>query len=383
MFSILRFMTKDKMMVKFIDPTSQLNRIKNSLAKRFEQIHRHCIFVMGPEVKDLEERLSDYLGVKHAIACGSGTDALILALMALGVETGDEVICPDFSFFATSESVSFLGARPVFVDIDPKTYNLNPRQLEGQISSKTAAVIPVSLYGQCADYDEINRTISHAYGKGEEGVVIIEDAAQSFGALYKGKKSCSLTTMAATSFYPTKPLAAFGDGGAVFTDCDRLAQKLRELRNHGSERRYHHTAVGMNSRMDSYQAAVLLEKLALLDEEMEQRQEVARYYDEALKDDWEVPFIDAHNLSAYAQYTVRAHRREPFIQWMERRGIPVMIHYPTPLSLQPAYGGKYGAPCPESLKASQEVISLPFHPYLCREDQDLVIAQMRGFLNST
>ena len=360
------------MMIKFIDPKRQFNRIKEGLLKRFDGIHRHCSFIMGPEVRELEEQLSRYLGVRHTIACANGTDALFLSLMALNIKAGDEVICPDFSFFATSECISLLGGRPVFVDIDPRTYNLDPRQLAAKIGDKTLAVISVNLYGQCADYDEINAVCDR------HQIPVIEDAAQSFGARYKERNSGRLTTMGTTSFYPSKPLAAYGDAGALFTDCDDLAQRLRVLRDNGSESRYLHTSVGMNSRMDSYQAAVLLEKLTLFDEEVERRQEVAHRYDEALKDDVVIPFIESHNLSVYAQYTIRVRERERFVQRMNRRGLPVMVHYPRPLSQQPVYEGQY-RPCPESLKAAREVVSLPFHPYLTKSDQDLVIAATREF----
>ena len=371
-------------MVKFIDPQPQYHRIRERLAERFERIHRHSAFIMGPEVGELEGQLSHYLGAKHAIACANGTDALTLALMALKVGEGDEVICPDFSFFATSECISLLKARPVFVDIDPRTYNLDPRQLARQIGAKTAAVIAVSLYGQCADYDEINAICER------HRVPVIEDAAQSFGATYKGRKSCHLTTLAVTSFYPTKPLAAYGNAGALFTDCSDLAQKLRKLRDHGAESKYLHTAVGMNSRMDSYQAAVLLEKLALFDEEVERRQEVAGRYHVALQDceGVDIPFVESHNRSVYAQYTIRVRGggREQFIRQMQQRGLPVMIHYPRPLSRQPVYlyrdregerGQHEDALCPESLKAANEVASLPFHPYLSQSDQELVSAGVR------
>ena len=359
-------------MIQFIDPQPQLDRIKGGLAKRFQQIHQHCSFILGPEVQELELRLAEYLQVKHAIACGNGTDALLLSLMALHIQAGDEVICPDFSFFAASECISLLGAKPVFVDIDPQTYNLNPRQLASKINHKTIAVIPVNLYGQCADYDEINALCN------QHQIPVIEDAAQSLGALYKGKKSGHLTTIAATSFYPTKPLAAHGDAGALFTDDDGLAKKLRELRGHGAQSRHCHTAVGMNSRMDSYQAAVLLEKLCIFDDEIAQRQEVAERYNKALQDDVAIPFVESHNLSVYAQYTIRVKQREQFVRQMKTEGIPVMIHYPQPLSRQPVYEGKYPT-CPESLRASREVASLPFYPYLSRSDQDRVIAGVKKF----
>ena len=360
--------------IRFIDPRPQFERIKDRLAKRFDQIHGHCSFIMGPEVAELEGQLSHYLGVKHAITCASGTDALILSLMALNIQAGDEVICPDFSFFASCECVSFLGGRPLFVDINPRTYNLDVRQLSGAVTERTKAVIPVSLYGQCADYDEINR-ICH-----ERQIPVIEDAAQSLGAVYKGRKSGGLTSIATTSFYPTKPLGAYGDAGALFTDDDDLAQKLRELRNHGSPSRYRHTRVGMNSRMDSYQAAVLLEKLALFDEEIQLRQRVAKRYDEALQGLVTIPFIEEHNLSVYAQYTIRVHDRERFLQRMGERGLAVMVHYPRSLSQQPIYEGQYEAVCIEALKASQEVVGLPFGPYLSVSDQDLVISGVKECL---
>ena len=360
-------------MIKFIDPKSQQDRIKDGLSRRFDKIHKHCGFILGPEVGELEAQLSKYVGVKHAIACSNGTDALILSLMALRIQPGDEVICPDFSFFSTSECISILGGKPVFIDIDPRTYNLNPRQLANKINKKTVAVISVNLYGQCADYDEINAICS------EHQIPVVEDAAQSFGAMYKGKKSCHLTTMATTSFYPTKPLAAHGDAGAIFTDDNLLANKLRELRNHGAKSRYFHTSVGMNSRMDSYQAAVLLEKLNIFDDEIERRQKVANRYHKAFQDDGLAPFVESHNLSVYAQYTIRTKQRGHFVEQMQRKNIPVIVHYPCPLSFQPLYKGQH-PPCTESLRASQEVVSLPFHPYLCPSDQDVIIKEVQKLI---
>lgn len=253
-------------MIEFIDLKAQQTRIKDKIDAGIQRVLAHGQYILGPEVAELEEKLADFVGAKYCITCANGTDALQIAQMALGIGPGDEVITPGFTYIATAETVALLGAKPVYVDIDPRTYNLDPTLLEAAITPRTKAIIPVSLYGQCADFDAIN-AIAAKYG-----IPVIEDAAQSFGATYKGKRSCNLTTIACTSFFPSKPLGCYGDGGAIFTNDDELAVVLRQIARHGQDRRYHHVRVGVNSRLDTLQAAILLPKLEIFEDEIQLRQ---------------------------------------------------------------------------------------------------------------
>jgi UDP-2-acetamido-2-deoxy-ribo-hexuluronate aminotransferase len=310
--------------------------------------------------------------VKHRIAVSSGTDALLIPMMAMGVGVGDEVITTPFTFIATGEMIALIGAKPVFVDIDPRTYNLDPAQVEAAITGRTKVIIPVSLYGQCADMDAINAIAAR------HGLPVIEDAAQSYGATYKGRRSCALSTVGATSFFPSKPLGGYGDGGACFTDDDELAKLMREIRVHGQDRRYHHPVVGINGRLDTLQAAILLAKLEIFDEEVEARGQLGRAYNEALvargaatvgeaEDGILVPYVEPHNTSVYAQYTVQVPRRDAVQAALQERGIPTAVHYPIPLNKQPAMRqGHLGFPHAE--RAASRVMSLPMHPYLGAED---------------
>lgn len=292
-------------MIEFIDLKNQQARIKDKIDAGIQRVLRHGQYILGPEVTELEDRLADFVGAKYCISCANGTDALQIVQMALGVGPGDEVITPGFTYVATAETVALLGAKPVYVDIDPRTYNLDPQLLEAAITPRTKAIIPVSLYGQCADFDAINAIAS------KYGIPVIEDAAQSFGASYKGKRSCNLSTVACTSFFPSKPLGCYGDGGAIFTNDDELATAIRQIARHGQDRRYHHIRVGVNSRLDTLQAAILLPKLEIFEEEIALRQKVAAEYDLSLKQvGIGTPFIEVNNISVYAQYTVRMDNRE-------------------------------------------------------------------------
>lgn len=346
-------------MIQFIDLAAQQSRIKDRIDAAISRVLAHGKYILGPEVEELEGKLAAFVGVKHCISCANGTDALQIAQMALGIGPGDEVITPGFTYIATAETIALLGASPVYVDVDPKTYCLDPRALEAAITSKTKAVIPVSLYGQCADFDEIN-SIAEKYG-----ITVIEDAAQSFGATYKGRKSCGVSKIACTSFFPSKPLGCYGDGGAIFTDDDDLARIMRQIARHGQDRRYHHVRVGVNSRLDTIQAAVLLEKLVILEEEIQLRQEVADHYCRLLADvpDCTLPRVEAHNKSVYAQFTIRTPNRERTIAQLSSHGIPTTVHYPLPLNKQPAV---QIAECdlPVGDQLASEVLSLPMHPYL-------------------
>jgi len=289
--------------------------------------------------------------------------------MALGIGPGDEVITPGFTYIATAETVALLGAKPVYVDIDPRTYNLDPQLLEAAITPRTKAIIPVSLYGQCADFDAIN-AIAKKYG-----IPVIEDAAQSFGASYKGKRSCNLTTIACTSFFPSKPLGCYGDGGAIFTNDEELAKIIRQIARHGQDRRYHHIRVGVNSRLDTLQAAILLPKLEIFAEEIELRNLVAQRYTELLSEAGisSTPFVESHNVSAWAQYTVRVENRDQVQQQLKEAGIPTAVHYPIPLNKQPAVADACVS-LPVGDEMAGNVMSLPMHPYIEIDNQQYIVS---------
>lgn len=357
--------------MEFIDLKSQYRRLKADIDAGIQRVLDHGQFILGPEVAELEEKLAAYTGAKYCISVANGTDALQIALMALGIGPGDEVITPGFTYIATAETVALLRAKPVYVDIDARTYNLDPKLLEAAITPRTKAIIPVSLYGQCADFDAIN-TISARHG-----IPVIEDAAQSFGASYKGRKSCNLSTISCTSFFPSKPLGCYGDGGAIFTSDEELAKVIRQIARHGQDRRYHHIRVGVNSRLDTIQAAVLLPKLAILDEEMAQRQGVAARYAKLLNAAGisTTPYVEPHNTSAWAQYTVRVPNREMVQKKLAEAGVPTAVHYPVPINKQPAVKN-------DSLAldvgdyAAEHVLSLPMHPSLSVPEQDIVVSSL-------
>lgn len=361
--------------MNFIDLKSQYQRLKADIDAGIQRVLDHGQYILGPEVAELEEKLCAYTGAKHCITVANGTDALQIAQMALGLGPGDEVITPGFTYIATAETVALLGAKPVYVDIDPRTYNLDPTLLEAAITPRTKAIIPVSLYGQCADFDAINAIAAR------HGIPVIEDAAQSFGSTYKGRKSCNLSTIACTSFFPSKPLGCYGDGGAIFTNDDELAKVMRQIARHGQERRYHHIRVGVNSRLDTIQAAVLLPKLAVLDEEMAMRQQVAKCYTALLNEAGitTTPHIETHNTSAWAQYTVQVPNREQAQAQLQAAGIPTAVHYPIPLNQQPAVADPH-AQLPVGDAVAQKVMSLPMHPGLDAATQERIAAALQANL---
>lgn len=360
-------------MMPFIDLKTQQDRIRPSLNARIAKVLEHGKYIMGPEVDELEEKLAAYVGVKHCITMANGTDSLMIALMAFGIGSGDEVITTPFTFIATAEVTAFLGATPVFVDIDPKTYNLDPSKLEQAITPRTKAIIPVSLYGQCADMDAIN-AIANRYG-----IPVIEDAAQSFGATYKGKKSCGLSTIGSTSFFPTKPLGCYGDGGACFTNDGELAKKLNQIRLHGQDRRYHHPVIGVNARLDTIQAAVLLAKLEIFDEEIQLRQEVADRYTKTLNDIVVTPYVAEDNISVFAQYTIQIDNREQVQEKLKDAGIPTAVHYPIPLNLQPvfAYLKQPEGSFPIAERIAKRVLSLPMSAWTTMGQQNMISITLR------
>jgi len=349
--------------MEFVDLQAQYRHLKPRIDARIQAVLDHGRFILGPEVQELESRLAARVGARHAIGCASGTDALLLALMALGIGPGDEVITPPFTFFATGEMTTLLGATPVFVDIDPVTYNIDPAQIGAAITPRTRAILPVSLYGQPADMDAINAIAA------QHNLAVVEDAAQSFGALYRGRHSGNLSTIGCTSFFPSKPLGAYGDGGACFTNDDALAQAMLELRNHGQAARYLHTRIGINGRLDTLQATILLAKLEVFDEELIARCEAADRYTALLKDVVPTPRVVAGRTSAWAQYTIEVDDRAAVEKSMHAAGIPTAVHYPMPLHLQPVYASLGIGPGrhPVSERVADRVLSLPMHPYLAPE----------------
>jgi UDP-2-acetamido-2-deoxy-ribo-hexuluronate aminotransferase len=360
--------------MQFVDLRAQQERIRVDIDRRIGAVLDHGQYIMGPEVFELEERLAEFVGSRHCIGVASGTDALLIALMALGIGPGDEVLTSPFTFVATGETIALLGAVPVFVDIDPRTYNLDPRLLEGAITAATKAILPVSLYGHCADFAAIN-----AIAAGH-GLPVIEDGAQSFGATYHGRRSCGLSTIGCTSFFPSKPLGGYGDGGACFTDDDALAAKMKQIRVHGQDRRYNHPLVGVNGRLDTLQAAILLAKLEIFPEEVTMRARVADRYRELLGDSVVTPHVAEGCASVYAQYTIRVENRDEVQACLRRQGVPTAVHYPIPLHLQPAFVPLVpaGVRFPESVRAAGQVLSLPMHPYLKAADLERVAGAVRA-----
>ncbi len=344
----------------FIDLKAQYRKLKQDINARIQTVLDHGQYILGPEVAELESLLAARTGSKHCIGCASGTDALLIAMMALGIGRGDGVVTSPFTFFATGEMIALLGAVPVFVDIDPETYNIDPAKIEAAITSRTKGIMPVSLYGQCADFDPINAIAA------KHGLAVIEDAAQSFGGTYRGRESGNLSTIGCTSFFPSKPLGCYGDGGALFTNDNDLARRMEEIRNHGQDRRYHHTSIGINGRLDTIQAAILLAKLEVFDEELAARRRAAEAYNKLLKDVVHTPVVRDDCTSPYAQYTIEVDDRDAIQKALQQAGIPTAVHYPVPLHLQPVFApmnlreGSF----PHSERAGKRVLSLPMHPCL-------------------
>lgn len=345
-------------MIPFVDLAAQQDRLRAEIEASIARVLAHGQYILGPEVAELEERLVAFTGAAHCISCANGTDALQIALMALRVGPGDEVVTPAFSYIATAEAVALLGGKAVYVDIDPVSYNLDPAALEAAVTGRTKAIIPVSLYGQPADFETINKIADR------HGVVVIEDGAQSFGATYKGRKSGNLATIGCTSFFPSKPLGCYGDGGAIFTSDPELAKTIRQIARHGQTKRYYHQRVGVNSRLDTLQAAILLPKLAILEDEIMGRQRVADDFTARLSPAGIVtPVIAQDRTSAWAQYTIRVQNRDAVQARLKAKGIPTAVHYPLPLNRQPAVAD-VSVHLPNGEKAAAEVMSLPMHPYL-------------------
>ncbi len=362
--------------MKFIDLDKQRIRIEDEINDRIQKVLKHGQYILGSEVFELEEKLAEFVGAKHCITISNGTDALLIAMMALGVKAGDEVITSPFTFIAIGEMIALLGAKPVFVDIDSDTYNIDPKCLAAAITDKTKAIVPISLFGQCANLKEIN-AIADKYN-----IPVIEDAAQSMGATHHNRHSCALSKIGCTSFFPSKPLGCYGDGGACFTNDDGLAKCIREIRVHGQDRRYHHSRIGMNGRLDTIQAAVLLAKLTIFPDEIKKRQKIADYYEKALSDHVKTPVILDGNTSVYAQYTIEIDNRDKVATALKNQDIPTAVHYPVPLNLQPAFAclNQEAGSFPKAEHAAKKVISLPMHPYLSTEEQRMVADALKNAL---
>lgn len=362
--------------MEFIDLKSQQRRIRETLDRRIAAVLDHGQYILGPEVTELEERLCEFLGCRHTISVSSGTDSLLIALMALGIGPGDEVITVPYTWISTAEVIALIGAKPVFVDIDPLTWNLDPSKLEAAITDRTRAIMPVGIYGQTADMTEINRVAAAA-----GDLPVIEDAAQSFGATHHGRRSGALSLIGSTSFFPSKPLGGYGDGGALFTDDDELAEKMRWIRIHGQQRKHFHPVVGINGRLDTLQAAILLAKLDLFEEEILLRQEVARGYAERLSSaPLTLPRVGEGNTSVYAQYTVLSDDRDALQAKLGAAGVPSVPYYAVPLHLQPVFAnlGHREGDFPVTERIAATGLSLPMSPYVTSADQDLVAAAILG-----
>ncbi len=359
----------------FIALKTQYLALRDSVNARIQRVLEHGQYILGPEVGEMEERLAAWTAAKHCVAVASGTEALLIALLALEVKPGDEVVTTPFTFAATAEMIALIGAKPVFVDVEEGTANIDAAKIEAAITPRTRAIMPVSLYGQPADMDEINALAAR------HRLPVIEDAAQSFGASYKGRRSCNLSTIGCTSFFPSKPLGCYGDGGALFTNDDALAQAMREIRVHGQSGRYRHTRIGVGGRMDSIQCAVILAKLERFDWEIRQRMEIGSHYDALLSSCNVKTFkVKGDRSSVYAQYTIRVSKREAFEQHMKARGIPTAVHYPLSLHQQPAYAAaQSGLSFPVAERLAQEVISLPMHADLDEATQQRIVAAVREF----
>lgn len=360
--------------MEFIGLKYQYKSLKKEIDEAIHKVLESGQFVMGRAIKDLEKALSDYAKTKHCVVTSSGTDSLLLALKAIDIQPGDEVICVPFTWISPVETIRRLRATPVFVDIDPETYLMDTNKLEQAITKKTKAIIPVSLHGQMPDLTKINE-IAKRYD-----LAVIEDGAQSFGATQNGKCSSSVTTIGVTSFFPTKPLSCYGDGGGLFTNDDEIVKKVRALRVHGATERFNHHYIGMNGRMDTLQAAIVLAKLPFFDEELKARNRIGAYYNEHLKDSFATPKTLEGNTHIYAQYVLKSDKRAEILTALKKEGIPCAIYYPICIHEQPAYqdlGYKKGD-FPESEKAADTVFSIPVHPWITQEDQDKVIKTLKS-----
>lgn len=364
--------------MQFIDLKTQYASLKDSIDRSIATVLEHGQYIMGPEVAQLERKLAEYVGAKHCISVASGTMSLEIALRALGIGPGDEVITVPFTWISSSEVISLVGAKPVFVDIDIENYNIDPTLIEPAITPRTKAIMVVSLFGQMPDMKRLKEIAD------KHRLILIEDAAQSFGAMQHGVRSCGLAHISSTSFFPAKPLGCYGDGGALFTSDDTFAESMKAIRNHGGLVRHHHTLVGTNGRFDTIQAAVLLAKLPSFDWELAERSRIGQRYSDLLGDVCHVPRIAPGNTHVYAQYTIRVPDRDALAAHLKQLGIPTAVYYPKCLHEQPVYADldyPWGS-FPQSEQASREVLSLPMHPFLSEQDQDRIVHAIRSHLQS-
>ncbi|HEY9175939.1 MAG TPA: DegT/DnrJ/EryC1/StrS family aminotransferase [Verrucomicrobiae bacterium] len=367
--------------MEFIDLKAQYRKYQTAIDQRMGAVLAHGYFIMGPEIAELEAVLAEYVGVRHCITVASGTVSLEIALRALDIGPGDEVVTVPFTWISSAEVIGLVGAKPVFVDIEPATYNMNVARIEAAITPRTKAIMPVSLFGQMPDYDQINALAAKHH------LAVIEDGAQSFGATQRGRRSCGVTLIGSTSFFPAKPLGCYGDGGALFTNDDALAGKMRAIRTHGGQKRHHHPFLGMNGRFDTLQAAVLLAKFPHFHAEVEARGRIGARYAELLSSvlhsPQSVPVVLPGNTHVYAQYTLRVPNRDAVGEKLKAQGIPTAVYYPRCLHEQPVFaacGYKWGD-FPEAERASREVLSLPMHPFLSESDQDTIVAALKASLS--
>ena len=355
--------------MEFVDLKKQQIEIRSEIEFSIKKVLDHGRYILGPEVFELEKTLAEYVGVRHCISVSSGTDALLISMMALGIKRGDEVITTSFTFIAAVEAIKLLGAKPIYVDIEKNTYNLDPNKIEEAITDRTKLILPVSLFGQCVNMDSINK-IAKKYL-----LPVLEDGAQSFGATYKNRKSCSMSTIGCTSFFPSKPLGCYGDGGAIFTNDDELATKIKSIRVHGQDKRYHHALLGLNGRLDTIQAAILIIKFKIFNNEILLRNKVAAFYTKKLNAtnlDVDTPFISKDNTSVYAQYAILVDNRKKVVSRLTKNKIPTAIHYPVCVHMQPAYKD-IQSKLPVSERTSKKILCLPMHPYLDRHEQDIIL----------
>ena len=362
------------MKINFIDVKRQYEQYQLQIDAQIQSVLKDAAFIMGKQVAELEGELAVFTGTQHAIGCASGTDALQLVLMAYGIKPGDEIITTPFTFIATAEVISLLGAKPVFVDIRRDTFNIDPTKIKNSISPRTRGIIAVDIFGQCADFDEINQIAR------EHGLFVIEDAAQSLGAQYRGKQACNLADVGCTSFFPAKPLGCYGDGGMIFTNNEEQAKVLRSLRGHGAgSHKYEHIHIGINSRLDTLQAGILLAKLKHFPEEIKLRYEKADYYSKHLKDLVETSNILPFNRTVWAQYNILVKNREVLQKQLQDAQIPTAVYYPKPLHLQPAYAnlGYHEGDFPVTENVSKQILALPMHPFLTQEEQDYIITKLK------
>ena len=368
------------MKIDFAKLTNQYQRYKNEIDEAIANVLNHGKFIMGPEVSEFEENLCKFTGAKNAITCSSGTDALLLAMMALDIKPGDEIITTPFTFIATAETIALLGAKPVFVDIDEKTYNIDPSKIAEKITPKTKAIIAVSLYGQPCDLEELNKLTNNQYTN--TPIYLIIDGAQSFGAEYKNKAEVHNCDIYTTSFFPAKPLGCYGDGGAVLTNNDELAEKMRMLRVHGQNKRYSHKYIGLGARLDTIQAAILNVKLKYYKEDFNKRNEVAKKYTQLLKNSkYILPTVKKDRTTPWAQYSIRVKNREQLQERLKEEGIPTAVHYPKPLHLQEcfSYLGYKEGDFPTAERVSKEIMSLPMNPDLTNKEIEYIADKVIEF----